>query len=381
MNFQVPFGRALVPYLVDFTADISTLQLQWSGVTVYRTHTLINIPGGWFQVARACSGVSFLMTALVLGLLYAELNFTSWRKRVVAVLLAMAIAVVANALRVYITIGVSHLTNIEFGPGGEHITFGRFFFIGIMLATFWVGRRWHDEDPGMPAWVRALAPAPPTVRPALWAAPVVALVALLAAPPYQAMFQRQLAQEASAAAGTLVSLPAAREAWSGPAADPSAWRPQYHDALSEAGGSYRDASGGRVDAWVGVYGIGLTGGAEMISYANVLYPEEQAVVPEVAMQHLDLAGRTLEVKELRVPDGGAGQLVWHWYVVGDRVATSPYVVKALEGATWLTHHARTERVVTLATRYDEGAHARLEAFVHSHAACVASSFAAEACGD
>jgi exosortase A len=379
--FLVPFGRALVPWLVDITADIATVLLRLSGVPVYRTHTLINIPGGWFQVARACSGVSFLMTALVLGLLYAELNFSSWRKRVVAVLLACAIPVVANALRVYITIGVSHLTDMKFGPGAEHVTFGQFFFIAIMLATFWVGRRWHDEEPGLPAWLRDAAPA--TRRPTLVEHLPFAcgMAVVLAAPFYQAAYARQL--QASGAAGTeLVAVPSAAVAgWTRMESAPDAWRPLYRGGLVEQQGSYVDAAGERVDVFVAVYGLGTSGGAEMIGYDNVLYAEEKEVVAAATVRRIELAGETLTVREVLVPDrGGRGRLVWQWFVVGDRTSTNPYAVKALEALAWITHEATHERVITLATRPGLNARATLEAFATAHARCVAASFATEACG-
>lgn len=376
--FLVPFGRALVPWLVDITADIATVLLRLSGVPVYRTHTLINIPGGWFQVARACSGVSFLMTALVLGLLYAELNFSSWRKRLVAVVLACAIPVVANALRVYITIGVSHLTDMKFGPGAEHVAFGQVFFIVIMLGTFWVGRRWHDDEPGEPAWDAAPAARRPTLAAHLPFA--CGMVVVLAAPFYQAAYARQL--QASGAAGTdLVAVPSVAAAgWTRLESAPDAWRPLYRDGLVERQGSYVAATGGRVDAYVAVYGLGTSAGAEMIGYGNVLYAEEKEVVSAATVRRIELAGETLEVREVLVPDGGRGRLVWHWFVVGDRTSTNPYAVKALEALAWITHEASHERVVTLATRAGVNAAATLEAFAAAHARCVATSFAAEACG-
>jgi len=54
--FAVPFGRALVPVLVEITADFATLALQWSGVPVYRTHAQIIIPGGGSRLRGPAAG-------------------------------------------------------------------------------------------------------------------------------------------------------------------------------------------------------------------------------------------------------------------------------------------------------------------------------------
>ena len=67
--------------------------------------------------------------------------------RNVCVLAAVLIPVLANGLRVYLTILASHLTNMRFGPGEEHITFGRIFFLVVIFAMLWIGRRWHDDMP------------------------------------------------------------------------------------------------------------------------------------------------------------------------------------------------------------------------------------------
>ncbi len=74
--FAVPFGRGLVPALMQVTADITATALKWTGVPVFRNGMLLSIPGGDFEVARACSGLNYLMTGVVLGTLYAYLTYT-----------------------------------------------------------------------------------------------------------------------------------------------------------------------------------------------------------------------------------------------------------------------------------------------------------------
>ncbi|MCI0437099.1 MAG: exosortase, partial [Gemmatimonadetes bacterium] len=89
--FAVPFGRGLVPWLMQITADISVMALKWTGIPVYRSDLIISIPGGDFEVARACSGLNYLITGVVLGTLYAYLTYSSLRKRLI--FLAAAIVV------------------------------------------------------------------------------------------------------------------------------------------------------------------------------------------------------------------------------------------------------------------------------------------------
>jgi len=101
-------------------------------------------------VARACSGIAFLMTALVLGVLYGYLNYVAGKNGCCACWRPVGVPILANGLRVYLTIAVSHLTDMRFGPGAEHVTFAQVFFALVMLGMFWLGRRWQDERPVPP---------------------------------------------------------------------------------------------------------------------------------------------------------------------------------------------------------------------------------------
>jgi exosortase A len=379
--FMVPLGREIVPWLATMTADIATWALQVTGVPIYRTHLMIIVPGGWFEVAKACSGVAFLMTALALGVLYAYLNYQSWTKRAIAILVAAVVPILANGVRVYITVLISWLTDMRWGSGHEHMVYGQILFIIVLLGTFMIGTRWHDEGPVTPAWLtRSPDRSEHTSFTRLaWVPATLALLILIGAPPYQAAFANQLRASVSAASAA-VRLPESAGPWRGPLAEGDSWRPLYGDGLAKIQGTYRNGPDDKVDVFVGVYGLGTTAGSEMISFGNVLYKEEKAVVPDVEIRDVDVgSGHRLQVREVAVPDGGAGRLVWHWYMVGDRRATNGFAVKALEAVAWVTRSAQDERVITLATRSDESAATRLRSFVASNPGCVSSGFAAAAC--
>ena len=377
--FMVPFGRAVVPWLMQATADVATLALQWSGIPVFRSHMYITIPGGSFEVARACSGIAFLMTALVLGVLYGYLNYVGWKKRMLCVLASVGVPILANGIRVYLTIAVSHLTDMRFGPGAEHVTFAQVFFILVMLGMFWLGRRWQDEQP-VPPPVGVPGAISNDGRLRDWV-PVSFAVALMSvAPLYQATAAARFRAMSMDASGA-VQLPQGLHGWQGPVHPEHGWRPLYRNGLVERSGTYRNANGAKVDAFVAVYGLGATAGVEMIAYENVLYAQEHASLARVQRRRIDLGdGTTLNVRELVVPDADGEQLVWHWFVLGERRSTSPYVIKALEAMTWVTRGAAIERVVTVATPADPTARERLQSFLSANPQCIASGFSTEACG-
>lgn len=375
--FMVPFGRALVPFLMQATAQAATLLLQWTGIPVLRSYMYITIPYGQFEVARACSGLNYFVTSLVLGILYGILFYRGWRKRLLCVAAFVVFPVLLNILRVYLIVLVSYLTEFRFGPGTEHIVFGRVFFLLVILLMFWIGRRW--QDPAAPAPGPALRGfgAQSAAWPRWW--PAAAAGALVLAGPPIAADSVADGRELRQSGARLVALPHAAAGWAGPhGAGP--WRPHYQGGLVERQAQYKDASGAPVDVFVAVYGLGTTAGAEMISYGNVVSRNEYGSLAESAQRRLALAdGRTLDVREVAVREFGAERLVWHWYVIGERQTPNPYAVKALEALAFVTRATSYERVVTVSTPLDEGARARLEAFLDAHGACVARGFDAEAC--
>jgi len=377
--FAVPFGRAFVPVLMQVTADFATLLLQWSGVPVFRSHMLISIPAGNFEVARACSGLNYLITSFVLGVLYAYLNFRDWRKRLLCVMAFIVIPVVLNGLRVYFTILVSHWTDMRYGPGYEHVTFGRIFFVVIILLLFWVGRRWHDHDEVGSAARRKVAGSA-GLRRAPWPLAVACVVALIG--PWLLEASVSHANSALANPSALARMPAPAGSWQGPLAqvDEETWRPLYHGGIVEEQARFRAPDGASVDVFVAVYGLGRTQGAEMISYSNIIATNERKSLASEVTRRIESDGHQIEVRELKLNHGPAGRLVWYWYVVGDHAATGTFATKALEAAMVLTRGATSERIVVLSTAADADARARLTQFVQDHAACVAAGFQGEACG-
>lgn len=375
--FAMPAGYALVPLLMQSTAEVATWALQVSLVPVHRTDMYISIPGGQFEVARACSGLNYVVTGLALGALYTYLTYAGWRKRLLSMLAFIVIPVVANGLRVYFTILTAHLTNMRFGPGAEHVWFGRAFFILVMLAMFWVGRRWADDVPPPP--VRAPMHAPRDPSPAGWAVVAASVLVVVGSRGYlrtaSAEVERQLVHES-----THLAFPPAGTGWTGPAHAPDQWKPLFYGARVERDGRYSGPQGSYVDAYVGVYGLGVSGGAEMISYGNRIFAEEHRSLGRDELRTVTLAGgRSISVRSLRVDDGSGRHLVWYWFVVGDRVFTSPYAVKLQEALSFIVRRAVTERIVTLATPVGADDDATLVAFVAAHSACAGAGFAAEVC--
>lgn len=152
--FTVPVWDFLSWTLQVITVEINQLLLgmmdiefRVEGVFVY----LIGV--GTFEVAHGCSGLRYLLVGQSLALLYGELNLKSLRARVILFATGVALALMANWIRVFVIIYMGYETNMQTSLIQDHDNFGWWVFAGTLVPLFFVGRRlesssFEQEIPG-----------------------------------------------------------------------------------------------------------------------------------------------------------------------------------------------------------------------------------------
>lgn len=145
--FAVPFGEFLVPRLQDVTADMAVALLRLFDIPVFRDGHFIALPNGDFLVEEACSGISYLIASLALGTLYAYLQYRSYWRRSLFIMLSIVVPIVANGVRAFGIILTAHLTNNEYAVGVDHLIYGWIFFGVVMFLLFLLGRTFADGGP------------------------------------------------------------------------------------------------------------------------------------------------------------------------------------------------------------------------------------------
>ena len=142
--FAVPMGEFLIPYLMDYTAVFTVEALRLTGISVFRDGMNFSTAAGDFKVAVACSGIRYLIASVVLGTLYAYLNYQSYFRRVVFILLSILVPILANGIRAYGIVMIAHLSGMKYAVGIDHIIYGWFFFGAVMLLLFMLGRTFRE---------------------------------------------------------------------------------------------------------------------------------------------------------------------------------------------------------------------------------------------
>lgn len=143
----VPTGEFVVPTLQKVATAGSEWLLNISGIPNFVEGFLIQVPAGNFLVEPGCAGLNFILSSLALSLLYGKLTYRRWRTRLICILAALLIAVLANIVRIYLIIAITQITDRRLNIADDHILYGWGFFAVIMLVTMWFGLRFEDKDP------------------------------------------------------------------------------------------------------------------------------------------------------------------------------------------------------------------------------------------
>ena len=141
----MPFGEALIPPLIDFTADFTVTALQLTGIPVYREGSFFTIPSGNWSVVEACSGLRYLIASFTLGALYAYLTYRSLKRRLIFIALSVIVPIIANGVRAYLIVMTGHLSDMSLAVGIDHLIYGWVFFGLVMLLLFWAGSFWRED--------------------------------------------------------------------------------------------------------------------------------------------------------------------------------------------------------------------------------------------
>lgn len=145
LYFMVPVGEALLPYLMQYTADFTVFLLRKTGLTVYREGMHFELVTGKWSVVEACSGLRYLLASFTLGTIYAYINYTKTYKRIIFSLFSLILPIIANGFRAYMIVMIGHLSNMKLAVGVDHILYGAVFFAFIIFFMFYVGSFWKDK--------------------------------------------------------------------------------------------------------------------------------------------------------------------------------------------------------------------------------------------
>lgn len=371
--FSVPFGEFVVPTMMSWTADFTVYALQLTGVPVFREGQHFIIPTGSWSVIDECSGVRYLMASFMVGTLFAYLNYRSYRRRALFMVISLLVPVLANWLRAYIIVMLAYLSGNKIATGIDHIIYGWVFFGFIIFLMFIIGARWSEPD-AAPAEAGRAGPSGGSGVPARAMLATAAIGAALVLLPHAAAGLIERAEGAEAPAR--IDLPTQLSGgWSAEGARIVAWAPVFVGPSAEATRAYVGPAG-----TVGVYVAYYRGQGEnhkLVSYVNRLVPmrsNDWNLMPtqprEVAAGSRSITVNTAEIIGVGpISAERRPQLVaWRFYWVDGRFIAGDIAAKLAGGLSRLRGHGDEGASIVLYT--DSGtvaeSNATLEAFVQAN---------------
>jgi exosortase A len=332
--FAVPIGEFVMPKLMDWTAMFTVMGLRASGIPVYQEGLHFVIPSGKWSVVEACSGVRYLIASVVVGTLYAYINYQSLKRRLIFVGVSILVPLVANWVRAYLIVMIGHLSGNELAVGADHLIYGWVFFGVVIMIMFAIGMRWREPEVedhpsgigvAMPAWNSLPANFLPAV--------MLGLSVAIAPRAAMTVLESGLELPPPVLAPTLL----AQGGWDlgdGALAD---WQPAFANPSTTLN-AVVDREGHRAGIFIAYYRQqGYK--RKLISSENMLVKSSDKSWAQVGRGSRDamLAGQAVGVRTgmLRNNLSGIGAepdryRVWHWYWINGRIVTSDHF-----GKLWL----------------------------------------------
>jgi EpsI family protein len=268
--------------------------------------------------------------------LYAGLALQTWKRRILLLVIAVVVPILANGFRVFGIVILGEYRGDAASAYFHHVTYGWLFFSVVTLLLLMIGSRLREQneartvpavrigDPPLPAEssVSQDDSGRGTSPRAITLAALGALI-LLASAPIALISLDKVTPERT-------SLPANSVTVTGPwiALDTitSEWTPQFVGTSSVLQRAYVSGPG-RVDLYIAYYAP--RDGTKLASSGNAVYlePQWQRVSEGVS---IPVVGRQpVRVRETVVRSARTSRLIWSWYWVGGELTQSEYRAKYL----------------------------------------------------
>ncbi|MDD1621966.1 MAG: exosortase A, partial [Methylococcaceae bacterium] len=351
---MVPFGEDFVPFLMEYTATFVVGMLRLTGISVYREGLHFTLTSGNWSVVDACSGIRYLIASITLGLVYAYLNYSSYIKRALFILVSILTPILANGLRAYMIVMIGHLSDMKLATGVDHIIYGWLFFGLVMLLVFYAGSFW--QDPPMPIPVASTSPSAEAVYPHFWLL-MSAILLCLTIWPISSKWMTSHQSGHLEIPERLTQPPISP--WRPTGAPNWGWEPQFQGVAAHA-----QSFLGNGETVAGIYVANFDNGSqggELVNSQNVLVPQNDKIWRILATRKTPVhwpGGKPVEVDEsvLNGKRQDLDLLVLRWYRIGSQNTANSYYAKWLQLLKRLSGDASPELLIVLYTETSQGEH-------------------------
>ncbi|MEO0421509.1 MAG: exosortase A [Pseudomonadota bacterium] len=315
--FAVPFGEGLIPLLMEYTATFTVGAVKLVGIPIFRDGMMFSLPSGDFQVAKACSGIRYLIASTALGTLYAYLTYVRPWRRLVFVAAAIIVPIIANGFRAFGIVMIAHYSQMRYAVGLDHLIYGWVFFGVVVFLLFWVGAFFAEAPAQGADGEIAAGPVGPQSFADYATARGVAMLAAVGVSVALALAASHALTPPASGPRAAAALPIGQGSWEGPFESTVDWTPYQPSADRVLQATYRLAGGGtEVELAIAIFDpLGRAG--DVTSAANAV--AERGVWNGVSTTTtLELPGSAAASVNRSIKRGPSGEYVFlQWFAVGE----------------------------------------------------------------
>jgi exosortase A len=347
--FAVPFGLGIIGPLQDLTAWFAVHALTFSGIPAVLENRVLSVPTTTWTVSEACSGIRYLFSSIMLGVIFAWTVYHSRKRRLLFLLASVLTPIVANGVRAYGIVLLAYWTSNRFATDVDHIVYGWMFFTAVQLALCAVGLLWREgptQEEIHPSQARVAGSVAPRFsgRLALSGAVLAALL-LGVTPAIASQLWRRVSANVEGLSRAVPSFSVAAP-WTAHSTFDASWTPDLPGKNSDFIQSY--SYGPR---WVDLYLAAYSGGPgfELLnSYNRVSNPKRWSLIADSFEYHW-LDGKRIRIRQSLIRSGNDLRLIWTWYKVAGESTGSPERVKFLQAKARLMGGSAATSVVAIST--------------------------------
>lgn len=297
---MVPVGEFMIAPLMNFTADFTVMMVRAVGIPVFREGTYFSLPSGEWSVVSGCSGIRYFLASVVLGWLFAYLTYRTWWKRLAFGIAALIVPIIANGFRATMIVLIAHYSDMKLALGVDHFIYGWVWFGVVMLAMFWIGNIWREDEAPVP--IASASPSPAAGQNTRFLLVAGILLAMVAA---SAWYEGKL--DGKQPAPSPLSNIGGTHDWQTIATPVTNWRPRWLGMDDERTLFYAKGDD-RVMLFLGWYGTQRQT-AELINVQNLLVKEKHPEwrKPTEAAWSADIGGQTLSANRALLDSRLSGQ--------------------------------------------------------------------------
>lgn len=136
--FAIPLWGHLNGPLVELSAYVVGVLARLSGLTLLMDGNNIFIPYGRLYIDDGCSGLRYFVIALLMAYLISHLNQYRLRQTIIAFLIAIALALIINWVRIFALVVIGYQTEMKSSLMQDHELFGWLLFALFMLPAVYL---------------------------------------------------------------------------------------------------------------------------------------------------------------------------------------------------------------------------------------------------